>query len=148
MKLVLAVLGLLLLLPFSFADAAPPCNVLEYDCARNCCLQGGGTPAENITNMEPIAAVNCTNSTDAIDACIYAGCRPSRANCEAYGYGCDDVYTSCFTTCKNNGGTNKGCGEQCWSQAETCISKKNPACWPTAGLLGIAGAALAFRRKS
>lgn len=150
MKLVFVVLGLLLL-PFCFADAAPPCSVMEYDCIRTCCIQGGGTPAENIADMEPITAVNCSNSTDVIDTCIYAGCRPNRAECEAHGYGCGQNYTSCFTTCKNNGGTIKGCGDQCWSQAETCISNatKNPTyCGSTAALLGIAAASLAFRRKS
>ena len=147
MKLAFVVLGLLLLLPFSFADIAPPdCDTQKDICTWDCCTDSGGTFTE--TNE----TVACSGGSGTFDTCAYAVCRPNLAECKAPRSGCGQSYKSCFTGCRDNGGNNTYCDNLCWNQADECISNAldNPGgyCGPAAGLLGIAGAALAFRRKS
>ncbi|MDD5340139.1 MAG: hypothetical protein PHV13_02730 [Candidatus ainarchaeum sp.] len=148
MKLAFVVLGLLLQL--SFANPIPlDCSALEDECMSNCCTgAAGGTPetANDVTTCDG-------GDQDKFDTCISAVCRPGLINCEAPNSGCGMAFANCFNACRNSGETNQYCDDLCWSQVEDCVSNPpgngGPACCgPALGLLGIAGASLALRRKS
>ena len=143
------VLGLLLLAGFAFADAPPPrCSMLGNNCMENCCTDvANGTPE---ASSDSLGLACAGGNTGKFETCATMLCRANTAECLAPGSECGMGYATCFTGCRNGGGTNLACDETCWGEAGQCIADANgggECCGPVIGILAILGGVFMIRRK-